>query len=106
MFGLKLPAIRECDRNLFGMLNEVIVCDNDTLVRVDDDADPAAFTSCSARVSAMSKNFWKKGSLRSGFRSWAIFPLTAMLTTLGVTFFTRGARVGIAVAGLAATRPV
>jgi hypothetical protein len=32
--------------------------------------------------------------LKSGFCSWGI--LTAILTTLGVTFFTSGARVGIA----------
>lgn len=36
------------------------------------------------------------GLHRSVFCSWAIRPLTAMLTTLGVTFFTSGARVGIA----------
>jgi len=72
----------------------VVIGDDETLARIDDDARPGG------AYLTLGGNFRKveeaaKGSLESGFRSWAIRPLMAMLTTPGVTLFTNGASVGM-----------
>src|SRR6185437_12051133 len=56
--------------------------------------EPTAWISRSIGPWGMSKNWRKKGSLKSGFRSIATRPFIAMLTTAGATFRTSGASVG------------
>src|SRR6185437_16569334 len=53
-----------------------------------------AWISRSTGPSGISKNWRKKGSLKSGFCSIATRPLMAMLTTAGATLRTSGASVG------------